>query len=160
MEIGIILGFLVIIGIAVAVGVSRNKKLVSEGKIIKRNISFIKSAETFTLTGGDFTNVVAALKAMDISGIGVGWESKGETQTVIFRSKHGWDAQLSALASDDEKYRYSFQFTRWQTSNGVPQRADTMNMLLTAIEKAFLSLDPNTQVTTAPIKVKTKSSFI
>ncbi len=39
---------------------------------------------------------------------------------------------------------------------GTPQNLTGMNMLLTAIEKAILSVDPNTQVRTEEMKVKTK----
>ena len=161
MEWVLILGIsAVIIVIAVAVGQKRNQQLTDEGKVIKRDISFVESASTFTMTGADFAKIVTALKSMDISGTGASWESKGTTQTIVFKSNHGWAAQLNALESDGEKYRYRFQFTNWETQRGIPWRIDTMNMLLTAIEKAFLSIDPSTQVETTQFKTKTKNSFI
>ena len=159
----VILIFVVVIG-AVALAqlsyVRRNKEMIGEGRIIKRNFSFEEYAEIFTLYNADFAKVVPALKAMDISGTGVSWESKGMTKTVDFKSTHEWTARLSALDSVWDKYRYCFQFTSWRTHKGIPWRADTMNMLLTGIEKAFLSLDHNTQLETSRLKTKSKPSFL
>ena len=161
------MSWVVIIVIAVIIGVfaqlvylQRNKKMISEGKIIKRNISFEEYAEVFTLSNADFAQVVNKLKTMDFSGIGVTWESLGSTKKVIFKSKSSWTAQLNALDNSDSKFRYNFQFTGWQTHKGATWGQDTMNMLLTSIEKAFLSIDPNTQVETSRLKTKTKSSFL
>lgn len=148
-----------LLAVAVFIGQQRSKKLEDEGKIVKRDASFIESAEVFTLSGGDFADLVPALEKMNLSGTGASWESKGATRTVYFKSGHGWAAQLQALESDSEKSRYSFQFTNWQTRKGMPWRVDTMNMLLTSVEKAFLSLDPSTQVETTRIKTKSKPSF-
>jgi len=149
-----------IIAIAVMVGQQRGKKLMAEGKIIKRDISFIESTETFTLAGVEFAKLTSALQRMDTGDTGVSWKSKDAAQAIIFQSSHGWNAQLSTLENSNDKNRYCFQFTSWQTRKGIPWRVDTMNMLLTAIEKMFLSLDPNTQVETARVKTKTKSSFL
>jgi len=148
----------VIIIAAFAAGQKRNNRLIAEGKIIKRDISFVETAETFTLTDADFSKMVAALKTIDISGF-ASWDSKGATQTVTFQSGHGWAAQLNALKNDGDAHRYRFQFTDWQTRRGVPLRLDTMNMLITAIEKMILSLDSNTQVEMTRFKTKSKSSF-
>ena len=150
----------VLVVVAQLVYLRRNKAMISGGKIIKRDISFQEYAEIFTLSNADFTIVIPALKSMDISGTGVSWESKGGTKTVDFKSSHEWAARLTSLEGDGEKYRYCFQFTEWQTNKGVPWRQDTMNILLTSIEKAFLSIDPNTQVVTERIKTKSKSSFL
>ena len=163
MEWVIVIVIFVVIGVALALAqltyVRRNREMISAGKIIKRDISFEGYAEIFTLSNADFAKVVSALKTMDISDAGVSWESKGATRTVDFKSIHEWTARLMALKSSGERYRYSFQFTGWQTHKGVTWRSDTMNMLLTGIEKVFLSLDPNTQLGTEQLKTKSKPSF-
>ena len=42
----------------------------------------------------------------------------------------------------------------------MPQDGLNMNKLTTAVEKIFLSLDPNTQVRTVPLEFKTKHSIL
>ena len=48
-----------------------------------------------------------------------------------------------------------FHFTNWKTYRGMVQEHIPMNILITAIEKMFLSIDPGAQVQNIPIKVKT-----
>ena len=149
---------LIFIG-AVVLGEQRNKRLVDEGKIIKRKVSFVETAEIFTLKEADYSKLIPELKAMDISGTGVSWEGYSAKQLVVFRSSHGWSAQLSLDEDNEDQYKYRFQFTKWQTRKGAIWRIDTMNMLLTSIEKAFLRLDSSTQVETELLKLKTRSKF-
>ncbi|MDR3209051.1 MAG: hypothetical protein LBT36_00280 [Oscillospiraceae bacterium] len=161
MSTGLIVAISVVIVAAwLYLNLRRNKKLLEAGRIIKRDSHFIESSETFTLSGGEFAKLVPALQTMDITGTGVSWESKGATQTVSFKSGNGWTAVLTALERGGEKYRYRFQFTGWKTRNGAPLSEDTMNMLLTSLEKAFLTLDPNTQVETERFKTKSKTKFL
>jgi len=161
------LAWVIIIGVPVALfiivtslGKQRNNRLVEEGKIINRDISFVESAQIFILKKVDFPTVVSTLKAMDVSSIGLSWESKGATKTVFFSSSHGWSAQLLAQKSEVEQSIYYFQFTHWKTRHSIPWRVDTMNMLLTVVEKVFLSLDPSTQVQTTGLKIKTKTDIL
>ena len=68
-----------------------------------------------------------------------------------------WTAQLYRLSGDESQVTYRFEFTKWRDALS---NASLMNMLMTAIEKLFLELDPNTQVRTVPLDVKTKHSFL
>ena len=58
-----------------------------------------------------------------------------------------------------EKDSYYFHFTNWDTRNGVNPQSEQMNTLLTTIEKVFLKIDPQTQVSTEDIKVKHRPKF-
>jgi len=148
--------------IGVAIGLKQrqaNNKLLEEGRMIKRDISFVETAEVFTLSGADFERVVNAIWQADFSGAGVSIEKDSAKQAVMFKAK-GWAAQLYRMEDDNGKYSYCFTFTAWQTYRGIPQDHAQMNQLLTAVEKAFLSIDPNTQVQASKIKTKTKTSFL
>ena len=147
----------VIIAAAVGVGLKRNKRLIEEGKIIKRDISFIECAEIFVLKNADFEAVLSKLRE-SILDEKLSW-SKREGG-VVFKSGHGWTAQLTLNEQNADTYEYCFLFSAWQTRKGMPIGAETMNMLLTSVEKAFLSIDPDTQVNSVRQKLKTKTSFL
>jgi len=147
-----------IIAIAVTVGQKRGKKLMDDGRMIKRDISFVNTAELFTLTTVAFDGLIDTIKTMDFSGTGASAESSREKEAVLFKAK-GWTAQLYKVEDSDNKSIYCFSFTNWQTYRGIPQNGVQMNILITEVEKAFLRLDPNTKVETARVKTKTKSNF-
>ena len=149
-----------LLAVVVPIGLARNKKLIREGKIIERKGSFFEEEELFT-TSASFDSVLAALNRADLSGAGVTvYPETGGREAVLFRSKHGWNSKLSRRDSVDGKNRFRFAFTVWTSRNGLPWRADTMNMMLTQVEKTLLSLDPDVTVETHPVRVRTKTSFI
>ena len=149
-----------ILAAAVTIGLARNKRLIREGKIVKRKGSFFEEEELF-VTSASFESVLDALNRTDLSGAGVTLHpDPGSGQAVLFRSKHGWDSKLSRRETGDGKNRFRFAFTAWTTRDGIPWRADTMNMMLTAVEKALLSLDPDATVETRPMQIRTKHRFI
>lgn len=156
-----ILVILLAIGIGVAVGMKQVKasnQLMDEGRVVRRTNNWLKSAEEFTLTGGDFARVVQGVQAADLSGTGLNATKSDAEQAVGFKSST-WSAILSKEDDAGDKNVYDFHFVAWHEHNGVPQDALAMNVLLTAVEKLFLAIDPNTQVRTTPIKVKTKTDF-
>ena len=54
---------------------------------------------------------------------------------------------------------YCFEYTHWQTHNGIPYEYNAMNTVLTTVERTFLELDPNTQVSSKKIEIKTRPKF-
>ena len=157
MEALIVVFIIVIIGVVIW-GVNRNKQLMDEGKIIKRDISFLETAEVFTSKGADPAKISSALRTMDISGTKADWTSKNGT--LFIESGYGWSAKLELIGNNEETYKYRFQFLNWKTSRGIPTNANSMNIAITAIEKAFLQIDPKTKVESTRIKTTTKSSFL
>jgi len=157
-----ILIVVVALAIGIAIGLSQHKKnmaLMEDGKLIKRDASFMESAEIFTLQNADFPTVIAALKETSFEGAGVAIKGSAQEGAVIFQAGSSWAAQLVPIKSDPGTYSYMFTFTKWQTYRGMPQNFTEMNITLTALEKMFLKLDPNTKVESRKNKTITSPHF-
>ena len=153
--------FVIILGIGIPLGLRQRRaqnQLISEGRMIKRDVFFMRYAEIFTLSGGDFERVLTAINSINFAGTGAKVESYRDRQTILFKA-YDWSAQLYRTASSGDKDVYQFSFTNWRTYRGAPQNDVQMNLLLTGVEKSFLWLDPYTQVENIQIKTKTKSGF-
>lgn len=87
--------------------------------------------------------------------------SDSQRQVYIFSSSNGrhWTAQLLKTAQEGGLMAYRFEFTHLHKRNGVYAGEDNMNMLLTAVEKMFLSFDPNTKVQTEMVEYHTKRTW-
>ena len=140
-------------------GMRQHNKLVGEGKIISRRTDFMESAEVFTLRAVDPGKVTEDIKAMDYADMHTSMKGSSERQAFRFEGS-GWTAQLAKQDGEEGKSVYRFEFTGWKTRNGLAQDALNMNKLLTAVEKLFVSLDPDTQVTAVPLELQTKHSFL
>ncbi len=153
----IFLGMLVVAGVIAAPIYKHAEAMLKDGKIIKRDASFMESAQTFTIKSVSMEDLIAALKQEGLPFAGLEW--KTGNQAMGFRYS-GWTAEMVKLAGDGSRDKYKFSFTQWQTMRyGNAVNATQMNQLLTAIEKAFIKLDPSAKVSTERIQVKTKSSF-
>lgn len=155
----IILIVAAVMGVAIYFALKSHNKMVAEGKIISRRKNFMESAEEFTLCAVDPAQVTEAVKAMDYADMHT--RMQGSSQQQLFKfTGNGWAAQLHKLSDNGAQVVYRFEFTNWKTHNGMPQDALNMNKLTTAVEKLFLSLDPNTQVRTVPLEFSTKRSVL
>ncbi|MBO4562716.1 MAG: hypothetical protein J5772_03805 [Clostridia bacterium] len=150
----IIIAAVAVLGGLFYFSIKNRNKLIDEGKIILRKSDFMKSAEIFTLKTPDPDAVAEAVKAFNYSEMRVSMKGSSAKQQFVFTGLN-WGAQLYRQSAD-EKAAYRFEFTNWKTSNGSAQYDTHMNMLLTAVEKMFISFDANTQVTTVPLELKTK----
>ena len=154
-----ILFFVALMGFVFYFSLKSQKQLLADGKIICRRIDFMESAEEFILTSVDPGSVTEAVKAMDYVDMRAKMQGNNEQQFFEFTGSN-WTARLHRLSNDDAQTVYRFEFTSWKTRNGMPCDALNMNKLTTAVEKIFLSLDPNTQVRTVPLEFKTKHSIL
>ncbi|MBR6378051.1 MAG: hypothetical protein IKS05_09875 [Oscillospiraceae bacterium] len=155
-----IIAGLAILGGAIWYGMKQHNKLVGEGKIISRRTNFMESAEIFTLNPPDPAAVTAGVKAFDYSDMHTSMKGSSEKQFYQFTGG-SFGAKLAKQADTPEgKAVYRFEFTNWKTHNGMPRDAMDMNKLTTAVEKLFVSLDPNTQVSTQALEFKTKHSIL
>lgn len=150
------------IGIGVAIGVSRvykTKRLVNEGKIIERPMSFWESAEFFTTTATyeQVKNIIKNNNFSD-SSVKVYYDVEGK-QAIVFKSSHAWNAELDGLETQSDKNKFKLYFPAWRTNKGIPYDMNSMNALVTTIEKIFLALDPATTVETRKMEVSTKTKF-
>lgn len=161
MTVGIVVVVIVVaIIIGVTVGMKQKNvidKLISEGRMIKRDIDFMEKNYFYTSPIATYKQIYEKLNSSDLSGTGVSWN--GRIGDISFQSTLGWSARLAEVESDDGNHKYLFHFTNWETYRGIPQNTTSMNVLLTTVEKCILSVDPTTKVTTTEMKLKTKSHF-
>ena len=131
----IVVAFLVL-GVLVAANSAHTNELIKEGKAIKRETEFYKNEEFFTAA------IPANTAIEKISQVNV----------------NGVKAAAGRLRSGHIGYR--FAFTGWKTRNGGVYGYSEMNMLITAVEKALLAIDPDAVVETNRMKVKSKMSIL
>ena len=139
-----------VMGVVIYFAMKSHNKMVADGKIISRRTNFMESAEEFTLSAVDPARVTEAVKAIDYAEMRTKMQGSNEQQLFKFTGST-WSAQLHKLRDNGTQVVYRFEFTNWKTHNGMPQDGLNMNKLTTAVEKIFLSLDPNTQVRTVPL---------
>ncbi len=157
-----ILIVVVILGIAAVIVIKQygqTKSALNDDSIIKRDADFMEKTETFTLHNADFTTVIAALKEIDFGKAGISVNGSVQEGAVNFKGS-SWSAKLLVIQGEGEVNSYMFVFTGWKTYRGMAQDFTSMNMTLTAVEKMFLKLDPNTKVETRKNQTKTKPSFL
>jgi hypothetical protein len=132
--------------------------LMKEGLIITRDAEFMKNAQTFSLSKVSMDDLIVAIKNMGLPFDGLEWKTGEGVMTFKCST---WDAQMVKLESSDGRDRWKFSFLSWDEMRyGGASSFTAMNVLLTAVEKAFISLDPNTKVQTERIKVNTNSKFL
>ena len=148
----------VVFAIAIPLGISEgknNKRLLDEGKIMRRGSKWPEKGEEFTSRIGSMQALHDALDAMNNP-----CPMEGNTSKLIFKGP-SYSAVLYRVAFDEPSgiAIYRFEFTSMKI-NGVRYENDIeMNYLLTAIEKVFLGLDPNTGVKTYELDLKTRHSI-
>ena len=146
--------------IAVVIGVYFNSKkfnqLETEGKVVRRDDNFHETEQIFTAVGASYERVEQELKNIDLADAKIKeqlYRNNGKAQ-ILYRSTDGWNATLDLIGEDEGKYTYRFTFPVYTENNGSATRLITMNILLTAVEKMFLRIDPNTQVTSKKLKYR------
>ena len=131
-------------------------RLIGQGKIIQRAKDFVEYAEIFTTRPIANEEYVAALKALDLKKTGVSLE--GNTKAVKFSGIY-FSASIHCVEQTEANSVHRFEFDSWKTKYGRPSFENEMNMLLTAVEKMFVQLDPNAQVSTVKNEITTKRSI-
>lgn len=142
-------------------GYKSKQKLLSEGKIIEREGGFHKKMHQFTTTA-EFDQICNRLKAADadLETDRIGYSINLEKKNIFFKnSKFEWEAEFVFNDRVDDKNQYSFGFTQWTNKNGTPINSCSMNILLTIIEKAILSLDSNAKVVSLDRQLTSKYKF-
>lgn len=137
----------------------RDKKLFNSEKIIYRKRRFAEEAEEFILTLTDASLVAKKLRELSYQEMKVDVNSKGDQEFFFSCARGGWYARLFLKGSEGDKVIYCFEFLNWQVNNGAPVGDLYMNMLLTAVEKVFVSLDPHTEVRMRLMETTTKHNI-
>ena len=146
----------VAIGIGVMLGMKQakqNKQLISEGKMIRRDLRFAEKGEEFTSRVGSYKALADKISSM-YSPCKI--EGNASTQVVFTGSTYA--ARLYKVKFDEPSGIgiFRFEFTHWKSSGGVYENVNAMNVLMTSVEKCFLELDPNTGVSFYDLDFKTK----
>ena len=139
----------------------RDDQLIEEGKMQKRSLMFWKKIEYFT-AAPDYEAVKKAAHEMDLSGTNASIMEDEELEQkgiILFRSKSKWNAAIMYKGEKEGKHLYRFSFTTWESENGFPNDQNSMNIMMTDVEKMFVDLDPETTVETEEMKVKSKAKL-
>ena len=136
-------------------------KMEKQGKLVRREKGFNENAEIFTMGPIDQNKVTEGLKEI---GNSMRISINGNTNTQSFSITGGswsqWSARLKLLEATEEKTVYRFLFSNWKSGahSTAPEDPTSMNLVLTAVEKMFLNIDPNTKVHTEPVSYHTEKS--
>lgn len=156
----IIILLIIIIVPACVIANNKRNELLSDGKILDRRPDFVKKAEIFTINRMEnYSKIIDGVMAFDYSDIKCSLDGDKAKQTYRFKGAD-WNAHLWLVKTTDSNFIYRFEFGEWSERNGIPYSGIPMNKLLTAIEKMFVSIDPNTTVSSEIIEYKTKHSFL
>jgi len=155
--------WLIIIVVAVVIvaagiyGSNRRKKLIASGQIVERGSDFYRYTEIFTVGDVSFERVASAMR--DTYFYNAANVSIDSSQEAVRFKGADWTAWLYRNKDETERNAYSFCFTHWEARNSIPYGYMNMNTVLTAVEKTFLNLDPNTQVSSKKNSISTKHKF-
>jgi len=142
----------------------KNKKkteLVTKGLIIDRGNGFYKQAHVFATRVGDFAAIAGNIDRNVLAGQKISFEPFISQGQVLFQNQISFGsfrARLKTLGLHNGLYHYQFQVEEWRDVQHGTTRQDIFgaNVLLTAIEKAFLRLDPETNADSIAAAYKTR----
>lgn len=149
---------IVVIVIAVVIAGTKSfntsKRLAEDGKIAPRQGAFYEEAELFTTTA-TYEGICEKIKSVDLSDTkaSIQYDFEGQ-KTIFFKSNDGWNAALDWIGEEDGKNRFRFYFPAWRVSRNGIVNTMSMNVALTAIEKAILALDPTATVESRKLQTK------
>lgn len=135
----------------------KEDRLKEEGKIVNREPQYWRLTSYFStqaLKDAIFSSLQSSA-VLSENKINV-QQGSAAGSTLIFSYKNKWTAELTYSGEKDGSHRYEFSFPHMTTRNGSPYGETEMNITLTAVEKAFLALDPNTTVRTREGQYKSK----
>ena len=165
MHIPILISVLIFTGGLIALLAYLEKKktnqFISRGNAMKRDNSFYRDRYIFITSIGDFAAISNAIDRNILSEMKIAFEPNIENGWIRFQNSILGGSFIAALQSDGaqgERYMYHFQLLSWTDVQNGTTRQDVLgaNILLTAIEKAFITLDPNTGVERTKGEFKTK----
>lgn len=167
---------LIPIAIGLAVGIPwglsiRNKRnaLVQSGNMLNRPYNFYKQKNVFRTCVTDASQLLSVLDANWLSSQGIAFEYRQQNGMLVFSNKSAGGSFVSSLDSigynkTANAYLYEYQFRKWtpsgSTGSVTPADAIGANIVLTALEQAFLRLDYNAVVERTFAEFNTKTSFI
>jgi len=158
---------LIIIVVALGAGIygriqssKKQKELAARGDIrTDRAKDWVHQTTVFSTTVDSIDKIYQAMHIDWLKGQGIECgRSNGAcqfrlavTSSKVIESARGvrevdWETSLTPAPPQGQKHQYKFSFQHMRNVNGVPQGTVGLNILLTEIEKAVLSLDPQADV--------------
>lgn len=137
-------------------------KLLQEGKMIIREPGFYEKAEIFTIYGVPLNKIwdyldIETIKSNGVYAIFV--PDKGRLEFNYSGYNEKWFATLQWTDSQNNINVYNLTVHSFKTEGSRKPTDFPLNVMYTAVEKAFLANDPNTKVTAQYVERKTKRSF-
>jgi hypothetical protein len=155
----------VLIWLSFYLGKRKKTRLLSEGKIIERKTDFLTQEHRFTTVTSNLEDIGNALNKTVFGEEKISFEPNYGQGVIVFH-KGGvggtFGAALRSAGQDGSaSYRYRFQVEAYREQKLGVSAEDVhgANVLLTAIERAFMQLDPGTSVQRVKAEYKTKSKF-
>ncbi len=153
----------VVVGLIIA---GNNKKLFDSGAANKqRNYDYYLQEHTFKTTVQSLRDMYAALDKSSLTGAGISISTNAENTRYVFKHSSGsFAATIKAAGASNVPgiCMYKFRMNSWHEHRGTMDNSARMggNMVLTALEKAFLTLDFNAVVERVYVTdINTRSSF-
>ena len=128
----------------------QEKKLREEGKISQRSLAFYKESEALYARGATWNRVVDELEKQDYKDANIDWwRTQNDMFLIMFYSNGGpqgeWLFNLEYRGINDEGVcGWEATFPNYDTMDDIPS-VETMNIMLTLVEKVFLLIDPDAQ---------------
>lgn len=142
---------LVFIFLAVAIVIQAVYKahLLSTGKILDRPNDFVRTKQIYTVRNVNFQQVISILRMKVANKEFSANIIEDKNRRSIFIDGFQWKARLWQVSENAGCQVFAFCFLEWYRDY-----EDSMNCLLTSVEKTFLQLDPGTQLQS--VKMETK----
>ena len=143
----------------------KKNELISKGLIVERNDRFFQQEHVFATRVGDFAAIAAAIDRNALNEQKITFEPYIEHGQIVFNNRISFGsfrARLTTLGLNNGLYYYRFQVEAWRDGQYGTTRQDIFgaNVVLTAIERAFLRLDPQTGANYAEAAYVTKPGLI
>ena len=155
----IFLSILIVFGVGAYIGYKRIKPMMGSKNLIKRDGAFWEDGEIF-YTSAAYEDVLDSLERADLSECRTEMQPNAGGKTIIlFQSQDSWTAALKYFGFHEDEHQFEFQFTSWNTRR-LGTSVYSMNILLTIVEKIFLSLDPDTEAEIHILDTETVTRFL
>ena len=152
----------VLVGGRLYISKRSSDKLRATGSMVKRQGNFMKQVHVFTTTAPNLKAVMDAMNLSSLMSQTITWTPDYAAGRVAFQKGGLAGSARSVLQTldpaPDGRQVYAYFLTSWteRELGASDQDVTGVNVLLTAIEKAFLAVDPATQVERQDASFKTK----
>ena len=141
----------------------KKTELSEKGRYVERGNAFFKQGHFFYTKTDDFSAIAETIDKNALLEEKISFEPNIEQNQIVFHNKVNFGtfgARLRGLGQreQDGLNSYLFQIEAWRDGQYGITRQDIFNanILLTLIEKAFLKLDPATEVQRTAAEYKSK----